>query len=130
MATPAQLAEVDRYHSQVIQRLQQELTEAREQIRGQKGSGAAPDHLDGKEERSSVTDNGKEAERIEANDEAGIKGNRILMAVSAGLNRAKTEVMTNGNIIPNGNMEGLLPVLLPRDGIIQPKVGDVLHYGL
>ncbi|CAM6100456.1 unnamed protein product [Calypogeia fissa] len=108
-----QLAEVERYHAQMIQRLQQELTDAREQIRVQKGPGT-PDHLDVKEGRSTAADS-KEGGRSEANDEAGIKGNRILMAVSAGLNRTKNDVMNNGNI------EGLLPVLLPRDGI-QAKV--------
>lgn len=101
----------------MIQRLQQELTDAREQIHVLKGPGA-PDHRDAKEGRSTAADI-KEGGRIEANDEAGIKGNRILMAVSPGLNRAKIDVMSNGN------MEGLLPVLLPRDGI-QPKVCDSL----
>ncbi|KAL3695744.1 hypothetical protein R1sor_009820 [Riccia sorocarpa] len=105
-----QLADVERYHAQMVQRLQQELSEAREQNRVLMGA-AAPERSEGKDERGSFTD-GKEVGRGEGSDE---KGSKIPLSSSNNASRIKTNIAESGNVISNGNTEGLMPILFPRD---------------
>ncbi|KAL2642350.1 hypothetical protein R1flu_009937 [Riccia fluitans] len=105
-----QLADVERYHAQMVQRLQQELSDVREQNRVLMGA-AAPERSESKDDRSPFTEN-NEVGRVEVNDE---KGNKIPLSTSNNASRIKTNLADNHNVISNGNAEGLMPILFPRD---------------
>ncbi|BBN01242.1 hypothetical protein MPTK1_2g05870 [Marchantia polymorpha subsp. ruderalis] len=104
-----QLADVERYHAQMIQRLQQELTDVREQNRVLMGA-AAPERSESKDQRPFTES--KDVGRVDVNDE---KGTKISLSNNNTANRIKSNIADSGTVIANGTMEELMPVLFPRD---------------
>ncbi|KAG0612107.1 hypothetical protein M758_6G002200 [Ceratodon purpureus] len=103
MGYQRQLADMERFHAQVVQRLQTELNEAREQSQLLKGTGA--ERLGARDERQIYTGNHIDPLQREGNEETA----------------AKASVTTNGGmvrgspIILSHNMEAAMPLYIPLD---------------
>lgn len=103
-----QLADMERFHAQVVQRLQAELNEAREQSQMPKGSGK--ERLGPREERQIHTGNHIDLLQREGNEETGAK---------ASAKNNGGVVRGNPIILSHGSMEAAVPVYIPLDNSIK-----------
>jgi hypothetical protein len=101
-----QLADGERYHAQVIQRLQAELAEAREQSQLPKGSGK--ERLGARDERQIQSGNHVDLLQREGNEETSSK---------AAVTNNGGVVRGNPIILSHGNMEASVPVYIPLDKV-------------
>ncbi|XP_024394790.1 uncharacterized protein [Physcomitrium patens] len=108
MGYQRQLADMERFHAQVVQRLQAELNETREHAQMLKGSGS--ERLGAKEERKIHSGNHIDFLQREGNEETGAK---VPVANNAGVVRG------NPIILSHGSMEANVPIYIPLDNSIK-----------
>lgn len=99
---------MERFHAQVVQRLQAELNETREHAQMLKGSGS--ERLGAKEERKIHSGNHIDFLQREGNEETGAK---VPVANNAGVVRG------NPIILSHGSMEANVPIYIPLDNSIK-----------
>lgn len=104
-----QLADIERFHAQVVQRLQAEVNEAREHSQMFKGPGT--ERLTAKEERQIHTGNQIDVVQREPSEETGAK---VTPTNNSG-------VRGNPIVLSHGTMEATVPVYIPLDNSV--KVG-------
>lgn len=102
-----QLADMERFHAQVVQRLQVELNEAREQTRLPKGT--STERLESRDDRQIHAANNMDLLQHEGSEDTGVLGSK------AALTNSGVVVRGNPVLLSHGNMESAMPVFIPRE---------------
>ena len=113
-----QLADMERFHTQVVQRLQAELTDAREQARIIKAS--PTDRHEVRDERQLHSGNHIDLLQREGSEDIGVVG------IKTGTTNSNGVVGGNPSAMSLANVESTIPVFMPRQGSTKVSIGCML----